>query len=136
MLKAFSPATSRRLLQIMIAIFATVPVVVGADGMIFGGSMLGTAAMPVPMDSHTRYLSGILCAIGLSFWSFIPAIENKTREVRLLTILVFFGGLARLWHAITFGREGINVVFPLTMELFITPALCLWQKRISLTQSD
>lgn len=125
-----TPQLSKRLLQIAIAIGGVVPVAAGAAGMVLGAQMLGESAA-LPLDNHLRYLSGILFAIGLCFWSFIPTIERKTTQVRLLTLLVFIGGLARLGGVIWAGTADASMLFALTMELIITPSLCLWQGRVA-----
>src|SRR5271154_6001977 len=56
-------ALERRLLQISVAIAGLVPVGGGLAGVIWGPSMLGETVQN-PLDSHFRYLSGLLAAIG------------------------------------------------------------------------
>ncbi len=80
--------------------------------------------------SHAAYLSGLLLGIGLGFWSLVPAIERQTRAFTLLTAIVVVGGLARLVLALRLGVWTGGVAFPLVMELLVTPALCLWQRRL------
>ena len=48
------------------------------------------------LASHERYLSGLLLAIGLAFWTTVSDIERKTARFRLLTALVVIGGISRL----------------------------------------
>jgi len=131
-----SPATERRALQVAIAIGALVPITAGLAGVLLGAQMAGALAIPegiraVSLDSHVRYLSGLLLGIGLAFWSFIPAIERRTREARLLTALVVIGGLARLYGVARGGWPSGPMTFGLTMELVVTPLLCLWQGRVA-----
>lgn len=121
----------RRVLQVLVLLGACVPVAAGLYGVI-GGERIFHGNLQNPLlDSHLRYLSGILLAVGLSFWSFIPAIEKKTVAVRALTILVFIGGLCRLGGMIATGESSLPIVLALMMELLVTPALCLWQSRIA-----
>lgn len=84
----------------------------------------------ISLDSHVRYLSGILFSIGLVFWSLIPKIEESTTTVRLLTFLVVIGGLTRLMAAIFVGVPATPMLLAIGMELVVTPLLCLWQSRI------
>ncbi|CAN5318340.1 hypothetical protein BH11PSE2_BH11PSE2_00720 [soil metagenome] len=119
-----SYAFERRALQISVAVAGLVPVGAGLQGLIFGLSAPG-----VFIDSHYRYLSGLLLGIGLAFWTAIPTIENRGALVRLLTLIVITGGLARLGAALSAGG-GKAVLAALAMELVITPALCLWRERI------
>ncbi len=82
---------------------------------------LFTPAVPQSL-THIAYLSGLLLAIGLGFWSTIPAIETRGGRFTLLTALVVLGGLARLATAIRLGSWSLGVTGPLVMELGVTPA--------------
>jgi hypothetical protein len=81
-------------------------------------------------DSHFRYLSGLLLAIGLGFWSYVPTIETKGKRFKLLTLIVVMGGLARLISLVSVGVPSVGMLFGLAMELIIAPVLYLWQRRI------
>ncbi len=83
------------------------------------------------LDSHLRYLSGLLFAIGMSFWAAVPSIETKTSLMRLLTFLVVTGGFARLAGATFVGMPSTPMLFALSMELIVTPFFCWWQSRIA-----
>jgi hypothetical protein len=116
----------RRSLQITVALLALVPIGAGLSGVLLGPAMV-EATQSVPLDSHYRYLSGLLLAIGLAFWSCIPKIEQNTGRFRLLTAIVFVGGLGRAFSLETVGLPDVPMLFGLIMELAVTPALCLWQ---------
>lgn len=123
--------TERRALQLAVFILAGVPLAAGLDGMIFGAAMVQDSPIDISLDSHLRYLSGLLFAIGLCFLTTIPSIENKATRFRLLTFIVFTGGLARLAGIFLAGWPSEAMLFGLGMELVITPLLCLWQMRVS-----
>lgn len=123
-------ATERRLLQFMIAFAALVPVIVGIKGMVMGTDMYGETRAQILMENHFRYLSGILMAIGISFWRLLPTIEKATGQVRMLTYLVVLGGLARLFGTVATGMT-TTIVLALLMELVVTPFLCIWQSRVA-----
>lgn len=124
------PATERRALQIAILIAGLVPVGAGLSGVLSGGSFVGADNLDISADSHMRYLSGLLLGIGLAFWAAVPTIERQTARARLLTAIVFIGGLARLIGLRNGFPEG-SMIFALAMELIVTPALCLWQTRVA-----
>lgn len=126
-----SPAAERRLLQIAIVVGGFVPVGAGLQGAILGASMTGGGTPNASLDSHMRYLSGLLLGIGLAYWQAIPTIEKRTARMRLLTALVALGGLMRLFGIIFVAVPGGAMLFGLSMELVITPLLCLWQGRVA-----
>lgn len=119
----------RRALQVSIAIAALLPVASGLWDVTHGLS--GSSGWD---DNHHRYLSGLLVAIGLGFWSAIPRIEARTARVRLLTTLVVIGGLARLLGLALGDPATPMVAAALAMELIVTPLICLWQTRLSSSQ--
>lgn len=123
-------AAERRALQVAIAVAGVVPVGAGLSGALFGGTIVG-ATPDLSVDSHFRYLSGLLLGLGLAFWLMVPGIERHTGTVRLLTAFVVIGGLARLLALATTGTPSLPMLLALVMELAVTPALCLWQARLA-----
>lgn len=123
----------RRLLQGAIALGSMVPVLAGGAGMIEGPEMirgLGAAAS-ADLDSHMRYLSGLLCGIGIGFLSCIPNVEARARRFQLLGAIVLVGGLGRALSLIDIGPPGLEHRLALGMELGVMPALMLWQWRVA-----
>lgn len=120
----------RRALQVAVLVAGLVPVSAGLAGVTLGAGFVGETA-DVSLDSHFRYLSGLLLGLGLAFWAMAPRIERYTRAVRLLTFLVVLGGLARLGAAIVIGLPNLPMLLAIGMELVVTPTLCLWQARVA-----
>jgi hypothetical protein len=123
--------TEKRALQWVVAIAAIVPVAAGLYGVLFGLSGLGKGITDVSADSHFRYLSGLLMGIGMLFWFCVPNIESKARLFRFLTLVVTLGGLSRLLGLYLTGLPSLTMMAALSMELVVTPLLCLWQARIA-----
>ena len=115
----------RKALQAAVAITGVIPVSAGLVG-----AIQGARGFPAPLDSHYRYLGGLLLGIGLVFWSLIPGIERRTWGFRALTFVVVVGGLARLYAFTQRGDPGA-MRWALVTELLITPGLCLWQARVA-----
>ena len=125
-----SPTHERRALQVAVAIAGLVPVLGGLLGARFGAAMLGGGG-DVGFDSHYRYLSGLLFAIGLAFWSTIPRIETHGERFAILTFIVAVGGFCRAMGLLANGFPGPLMTAALGMELVVTPALYLWQSRVA-----
>ncbi len=117
--------------RLAFALAGLVPVAAGGYGALYGTGLLGRAAEAGgDLDSHLRYLSGLLLGIGLAFWASIPRLEQHGRRIRLLGAIVVLGGLARLW-GLRQGVPDLPMVLALGMELVVTPALCWWQWRLA-----
>jgi hypothetical protein len=130
-------APERRLLQAAVAAAALVPVLAGLSGVNGGLAAFDPHALTsLTGDSHVRYLSGLLLAVGLAFWSTLPAIEARGASFRLLTALVLVGGLARLYAAERQGWPGAVMTGGLMMELAVAPGLALWRESFERRQSN
>ena len=117
-------------LQKAIALAALVPVVSGLYGVLFGPGLTGER-LSISGDSHYRYLTGLLFAIGLLFWTCVPNIETTGPRFRLLAGLVFIGGLSRFLGMTLTGIPSLYMLGALAMELIVTPILVIWQWRIA-----
>ncbi len=120
----------KRALQGAILLCGCVPVLAGGFGLLMGTGFLSATA-DILLNSHFRYLSGLLLMIGLLFWSLVPHIEQRGTAMRLLTAIVFVGGLARLYGVLVGDALTHFVLFALAMELCVTPLLCCWQWRVA-----
>ncbi len=112
----------KRLLQSAICLACLVPISAGIYGILKGAEHAAT-----DIDSHFRYLSGLLLAIGFCFSSAIPNIEFHNKRMFLLTAIVVTGGIGRLAGVVLTGAQSPVIYFALIMELIITPLICLWQ---------
>lgn len=123
----------RRLLQFCTALACLVPISAGTMGVIESAGMLRgvEAPPPIDLDSHYRYLSGLLLGIGIGFAICIPRIEERAPLYRFLGMIVVVGGLARLISLVQYGWPGVGHRFGLAMELVVVPALMLWQARVA-----
>ena len=120
-----------RYLQCAIGVGSVVPIVAGASGMLAGTDMMHPLTHSPQLESHFRYLSGLLFGIGLGFITCIGQVERKTPRMLLLTGIVVAGGVGRLYGLFHDGNPGASMLAALAMELIITPLLCLWQIRIA-----
>lgn len=124
--------SERRALQAAVAVLSLVPVGAGFAGVIFGFSVFDSdATLADDLDSHGRYLSGLLLGIGLGFWSTVKRIESQGARFRLLTAIVVIGGIGRLISLIVIGVPSAGMLGGLGMELIVTPALAVWRERLA-----
>jgi hypothetical protein len=126
-----SPLAEKRVLQCAMALVLFVPLAGAVQGIVFGIGWLHGAAPTLSLDSHFRYLSGLLLAMAALFASCIPAVEAKGARLRLLALLPVTGGLARLYALIVEGTPGTAHLVALAIELGVVPLLVLWQARVS-----
>jgi len=122
----------RRLLRVAVAMGSLVAIGAGGAGVWLGSRMLESgAAGPSDLDSHFRYLSGLLLAIGMGYLSTIPRIETQGGRFRMLTCVVVVGGIGRLLSLLEVGPPSPAMIAALGMELLVTPCLAFWQLRVA-----
>jgi hypothetical protein len=115
----------------VVVLACAVPLLAGGGGMVHGPRMAHAGAPPIDLDSHFRYLSGLLLGIGIGFLTTVPAIERRGARFRLLGAIVVIGGLGRLLSLILVGVPSHGQFFGLAMELGVVPLLMLWQRRVA-----
>ena len=122
----------KRVLQLVVAIACLVPLVTGGQSILRGPGFLGhPPVIPIDLDSHFRYISGIFFAVGVAFVSCVPGIETKGPRFRLLGALVIVGGLSRVLSLIAVGVPSKGHLFAFAMELGVVPLLLLWQAGLA-----
>ena len=128
-----TPRTETRFLQAFVALACLIPIVAGAAGLIESAAMLRGVDPPVPpdLDSHYRYLSGLLLGIGIGFAACVPRIERKSASFRMLGGIVIVGGLGRLLSLLETGAPSRDHQLALAMEIGAIPLLILWQARVA-----
>jgi hypothetical protein len=123
---------SKRLLQLAVAAGCLVPIGAGGAGLLLGPVMIeGYVGAATDLDSHFRYLSGLLLGIGLGYAASVPGIEKKRAQFTLLSLIVVIGGIGRLLSLFATGTPSPVMLAALAMELIVTPLLTLWQWRVA-----
>jgi hypothetical protein len=115
------------------ALACFVPLSMGLLSVLKSAAVLKGVAAPIPidLDSHYRYLSGLLLGIGLVFIACLPRIEARRPIFLALGFIILVGGLSRLLSVAELGWPGRGHRFGLVMELIVVPAIVLWQGRIA-----
>lgn len=122
----------RSAFRLAVFVLAFVPVSAGLAGALLGAGLPGLEAPAgaINLDSHMRYLSGLLLGIGLAFWSTVARPAIRLDRFRLLAVIVIIGGAARLLPVLVAGWPDAPHVAALAMELVVTPALLAWSMRL------
>jgi len=120
----------KRFLQAALLVVALIPITAGLSGVLNGPSFFDVSA-GVSADSHMRYLSGLLLGIGVQALTIVPHVERHAGRMGALTLIVFVGGISRLYSLAVVGGPDITMTLALFVELLITPALFVWVRRVS-----
>jgi len=120
-------SAERRLLQGVIAATCTVSLSASITSILQGpGWLMANDQVATDLDSHFRYMSGLLLAIAIGFLSCMRGIEQKGPRMRMLALIVVVGGLARAYSATVVGMPSWGHVGGLAIELAIVPAVTVW----------
>jgi hypothetical protein len=128
-----TPTTEKRLLQVATVLASIVPLSMGVWSVLRSAAVLKGVEPPLPidLDSHFRYLSGLLLGIGLVFLACLRNIERHRPVFLALGFVILVGGLSRLLSVIELGWPTAGHRFGLVMELIVVPAIVLWQSRVA-----
>ncbi len=128
----------KRILQIIIAIVGVVPILTGLMGILppgvsdkfYGISLNDTIQGNIILDSNYRYYSGLWFGLGVIMFWIVPSIEKQKTALRIISTMIFIGGIGRVMSMITFGIPPALFILFTVLELLF-PLLILLQNRIS-----
>ncbi|WP_051952496.1 DUF4345 domain-containing protein [Methylocapsa aurea] len=125
---------TKRPLQITTFVLALVPIVTGALGMMgLDDPLYASIQLPrdATLDSNLRFYAGAWFGLGLAALWLIPRIERETALFRVLWLMIFFGGLGRLFSLILVGLPFPPFVGFTLLELIGAPCFIWWQSRVA-----
>ena len=120
----------RRLLQAAVAVAGFAGVLLGLTGVLFG-TLHADLSGDVVLDGYVRFGKGVLLAIGLIYWSCIAQIERRGDRISLVTFILVFGTLSRLFSVVGHGVPTLGIVANLIAGLILVPLLWLWQRHVA-----
>lgn len=127
-----TPTSEKRLLQAVLIAGGAFSLFVAVASVVHGTTAIAPRApVPIGLDSHFRYLSGIFLGALVAMYSCVPDIERKGPRLRLIGGLIVCGGVARLIGVAAMGLPGVGHRYGLVMELVVTPLILLWQTRLA-----
>lgn len=125
---------SKRLLQIVSALLAMVPIVTGLITMLGVHDPLYASAdipaLPV-LDSNLRFFGGAWLGLGLAMLWLVPRIESQTVLFRAIWGAIFLGGVGRLLSIMLVGSPPIPFVGFTALELIGAPLFVYWQNLVA-----
>lgn len=127
---------TRRNLQILMCIFAPLPIItglismMGVDSLLYVNLGLNLPHEPT-FDSNLRYYGGVWCALGLAVAWTIPRIERETVLFRVIWGAIFLGGLGRLLSIALIGAPLAPFIFFTAWEIIGAPLIVLWQAQVA-----
>jgi hypothetical protein len=120
----------RKLLQAAVAVAGFAGVLLGLTGVLFG-TLHADLSGDVVLDGYVRFGKGVLLAIGLIYWSCVPQVERRGERISLVTFILVFGTLSRLFSLVGHGVPTLGIVANLIAGLILVPLLWLWQRHVA-----
>lgn len=128
---------NKRILQTILALIALVAIVTGMWSIISGVadksneiSINTNNSAHIIFDSNYRYYSGLWLGVGFALLWIIPTIEKQKSAFRLISCIIFIGGIGRIVSMLTLAPPHPLFIFFTVIELLF-PLLILMQNRIS-----
>jgi hypothetical protein len=125
---------SKRLLQIVSALLAMVPIVTGLITMLGVHDPLYASAdipaLPV-LDSNLRFFGGAWLGLGLAMLWLVPRIESQTVLFRAIWGAIFLGGVGRLLSIMLVGSPPSPFIGFTALELIGAPLFVYWQNLVA-----
>jgi len=106
-----------------------VPLLAGGAGAVTGFGFLAEEVSPA-IDSHGRYLSGLLLGVGLASLWCAQAPRPRAQAFLVLAAIVTLGGCFRALGWALVGPPPLPHQLALLMELGVVPLLALWLARL------
>lgn len=108
---------------------AIVPLLAGGAGAFLGMGFLHPDVSPA-LDSHGRYLSGLLLGVGLASLWCAQAPRRRAEDFYVIAAMVVLGGCFRALGWVLVGAPPVAHQLALVMELGVVPGLALWLARL------
>ena len=124
--------------NIVVRIFCVIPFLTGIVDILGGAWILGQAGATLPVDiadnavinNQIAFWGAIWFGFGVLLWwvSYDPL--GRAAVARMLFIVLFLSGLARVYAWIRWGYPGPVLTGAMAIELGLSPVLLLWLNRL------
>lgn len=122
----------RKLFQVFLAIFGVVAIFISCLHIVLGPSSIpGAVPVNATMDSEDRFYATLFMAFGAALLWCVKDVERKDAQVKLLALVFFVGGLARLVSMLAVGLPGPFFIAMTILELTLPVGMAWMSGRIS-----
>jgi hypothetical protein len=122
----------RKGLQILLASFGVVAVFISLLHIVLGPKCIpGSVPVNATMDSEDRFYATLFLAYGVALLWCVRGIERKGIYVRLLALVFFVGGLARIVSIFAVGLPNAFFTTMTALELALPVMIILMNARVA-----
>jgi Domain of unknown function (DUF4345) len=127
-----SGESSRRGLQALLSALGAVAVVSGTLSVLFGaGIILDSGAYSPSVDSEVRFYAAWYAAAGALVLRAVPRVESEGRVIRMVGVVFFVAGCARLLSLVFVGRPHALFMVLMVVEIALPLVILPWQAQVS-----
>lgn len=124
--------TSRRALQVLLALFGVVAVVAGAAAVLTGSAgVVGAGRAPASVDSELRYFAAWYAAAGVLVLRAVPRVETEMATVRVVCLALLTGAAGRVLSIADLGRPPDSLLLLLAVEVALPVVVLPWHAAIA-----
>jgi uncharacterized protein YjeT (DUF2065 family) len=134
-----SSHTSYRAFQAIMAVLAIIPLATGMLTMMgLNDPIYKQAGLPmhVLLDSNLRFFGGVWLGMGIVLLWMLPRLRTETKLFRALSLMIFIGGIGRLFAIVFVGWPPVPFIAFTALEIIGMPLLVWWQTVLSQEAPD
>jgi len=122
----------RKALQIFLAFFGAVAIVIASIHIAFGPAAIpGSVPVNATLDSEDRFYATLFAAYGVALLWCVKDVESKSGFVYFLLGTFFVAGLARVVSIVAVGLPDSFFVAMLVLELLVPIVVAVVQRRVA-----
>jgi hypothetical protein len=122
----------RKSLQVLLATFGVVAIFISLLHIVLGpASIPGAVQVNATMDSEDRFYATLFMAYGAALLWCVKDVQSKGLFVKLLALVFFIGGLARIVSMLAVGPPNTFFIAMTLLELVIPVIMVSMSTRIS-----
>ena len=119
-------------LRLLLGLLAVVAVAAGAQTLLFGSNVLPGGGEPsASVESELRFYGTWWLGAGVFLAWIVRDLEDRGRELRAVSAVLFLAGLSRLLAWADAGRPHTLFLVLLALELLLPPTFVVWHARAS-----